>query len=233
MQYRIKNWEKFQHYKSGRGAPPWIKLYRELLNDKEWFALPPEAAKILVSLWILAAEADGELPDIETIAFRLRVDSKVLAENINHCSHWLIQDASSVLADRYQVATPETETETETEEELTANAVMSGKPSALPDASSLSSQKNGQHYNRQAREVLEFLNAKTDRHYQPVDANIRLIVARLKEGASVADCRAVVAKKCREWSTDEKMSDYLRPATLFNATKFAQYRGELTEVQND
>ena len=133
----------------------------------------------------------------------------------------------------YQVATPETETETETE--LTANAVMSGNPSDYPDPPPLDADKpkNGNHYNPQAREVLDFLNAKTGRHYQPVDANLKLIVARLKEGASVADCRAVVAKKCREWSTDEKMSDYLRPATLFNATKFAQYRGELTEVQND
>jgi uncharacterized phage protein (TIGR02220 family) len=80
---------------------------------------------------------------------------------------------------------------------------------------------------QQAREVLEFLNSKTGRHYEPVPANIELIVARLKEGASVDDLRAVVAKKTREWATDEKMSPYLRPATLFNRTKFAQYRGEL------
>ena len=115
---------------------------------------------------------------------------------------------------------------------LSANADMSGKPSALPDVSPLDpgKPKNGNHYNPLAREVLGFLNAKTGRSYQPVEANLKLIVARLKEGASVADCRAVVAKKCREWCNDEKMSDYLRPATLFNATKFAQYRGELVEV---
>jgi uncharacterized phage protein (TIGR02220 family) len=79
-----------------------------------------------------------------------------------------------------------------------------------------------------AVQVLNFLNEKTGRNYEPVPANIELIVARLKEGATVDDCRAVVAKKCREWSADEKMSEYLRPATLFNRTKFAQYRGELT-----
>ena len=37
----------------------------------------------------------------------------------------------------------------------------------------------------------------------------------------------VIAKKVREWGADPKMSTYLRPATLFNATKFAQYQGEL------
>ena len=112
---KVKNWHKFQHYKSGRGAPPWIKLYRGLLNDKNWFALDPGAAKTLVSIWILAAESDGVLPDNETLAFRLRIDSKLLAKHITLCSEWLIDDSSKMLADCYHPATPETETETETD----------------------------------------------------------------------------------------------------------------------
>lgn len=80
-----------------------------------------------------------------------------------------------------------------------------------------------------ALEVLGFLNEKTGRNYQPVKANVDLIAARLKEGATVDDCMAVIAKKFREWWPDDKMRDYLRPATLFNAQKFAQYRGELVD----
>lgn len=118
MGLMVKGWEKFQHYKSGRGAPPWIKLYRGLLNDKEWFALDPAAAKFLVSVWILAAETDGVLPDIETIAFRLRADSKTIAKHISDCSHWLIDDDINLLANSYQLATPETETETETDSDV-------------------------------------------------------------------------------------------------------------------
>ena len=112
---RVKNWENFQHYKTGRGAPPWIKLYRGLLNDKEWFSLEPAAAKFLISVWILAAETDGELPDMDTIAFRLRCDSKMIAKHIKACSHWIIDDSNDMLATCYQDATPETETETETD----------------------------------------------------------------------------------------------------------------------
>lgn len=78
-----------------------------------------------------------------------------------------------------------------------------------------------------AREILGFLNAKTGRNYRMVDANLGPIMARLKEGASERDFRVVIARKCREWGTDEKMAHYLRPATLFNATKFAQYVGEV------
>jgi uncharacterized phage protein (TIGR02220 family) len=84
----------------------------------------------------------------------------------------------------------------------------------------------------QAVEILNFLNTKTGRDYQPVSANLDLIVARLREGYSSDDIRSVVAKKCREWSGDEKMAPYLRPATLFNRTKFAQYQGELQKVPN-
>lgn len=111
MALRIKNWESFQHYKTGRGAPPWIKLYRGLLNDKEWFSLDPVSAKLLVSVWVLVAETDGFLPDSDTLAFRLRTDSKTIAKFISDCSHWIISDDSDLLANCYQVATPETETD--------------------------------------------------------------------------------------------------------------------------
>lgn len=117
MAYQIKNWSQFQHYKSGRGAPPWIKLYRDLLNDPEWFDLPADAAKFLVSCWILAAETDGVLPASKTIAFRLRIDSKQVDKFLSLCNHWIIQSDSSLLATRYQVAIPETETETDKEKE--------------------------------------------------------------------------------------------------------------------
>jgi uncharacterized phage protein (TIGR02220 family) len=78
----------------------------------------------------------------------------------------------------------------------------------------------------QAMEILKFLNEKTGRAYRPVEVNLKLIIARLKSGATVMACRQVIAKKTREWNGNVKMDEYLRPATLFNATKFEQYLGE-------
>lgn len=78
-----------------------------------------------------------------------------------------------------------------------------------------------------AAEVLEHLNAKVGKHFQPVAANTDLIRNRLRDGASVDDCKAVIDAKHAEWGNDPKMSAYLRPATLFNASKFAQYVGQL------
>ena len=100
--------------------------------------------------------------------------------------------------------------------------VMSGKPDVPP------LQKNSE-IKKQAREILSFLNSKTGKEFRMVDTNLNLIMARLKSGATVLDCRQVIAKKTREWKGNEQMVQYLRPSTLFNATKFEQYVGELVE----
>lgn len=81
---------------------------------------------------------------------------------------------------------------------------------------------------KRAAEVIEFLNAKAGRAFDPKGANLEFVLARLKDGETIEDLRAVIAKKCREWKGDEKMAMYLRPETLFNRTKFASYKGELT-----
>lgn len=102
---KIKNWREFQHYTGRR--PPWIRLYRKLLDDREWHELDGEAAKLLVNLWMLAAETDGELPSPADIAFRLRVSEKNVSAILSRLSHWCEQDASTVLADCKQDATPD------------------------------------------------------------------------------------------------------------------------------
>lgn len=78
-----------------------------------------------------------------------------------------------------------------------------------------------------ALEVLGYLNRNCGRTYRAVDANLKLIQARLDSGVSVLQMKEVVFAKSKQWASDPKMAEYLRPATLFNATKFEQYLGEL------
>ena len=116
MSYKIKNWHQFQHFKDRK--PPWIKLYRDLLDDVHWHDLDPKAAKNLVMIWLIASEYDGELPDIKTLAFRLRVLENEAKSIVSKLSHWLIQTDISVISERYQVDSLEIETEKETEREV-------------------------------------------------------------------------------------------------------------------
>ena len=112
---KIKNWSKFQHFKDRR--PPWIKLYRDILDDIDWHQLDPLASKVLVMCWLIASEDDGNIPDIKKLAFRLRMPEKQTKDCISKLSHWLYQDDINVISEGYQDDAPETETETETKRE--------------------------------------------------------------------------------------------------------------------
>ena len=118
---RIKNWSQFQHFKDRR--PPWIKLYRDILDDIEWHSLDPQSSKVLVMCWLIASENEGRLPDMKTLAFRLRMSEKNTSESIIKLSHWLEQDDIGVISERYQDDLPETERETEKEKRQKATVV--------------------------------------------------------------------------------------------------------------
>lgn len=110
---KIKDWNKFQHFKDRK--PPWIKLYRDLLDDPEWHELDPASAKVLVMIWLIASEEMGELPNLKKLAFRLRMSEKQAEIHCSKLSHWLIQDDIKTISDQHQSDAPETETETEGE----------------------------------------------------------------------------------------------------------------------
>jgi hypothetical protein len=118
---RIKNWKQFQHFKDRK--PPWIKLYRDLLDDPEWHELDPLSAKVLVMLWLIASENNGELPSVKKLTFRLRMFEKQLLQTLTRLSHWLIQDDITPISSRYHDDAPETETETYKEETETENTI--------------------------------------------------------------------------------------------------------------
>jgi len=85
---------------------------------------------------------------------------------------------------------------------------------------------NNRNYKEEAVEVLKFLNKKTGKNFRSIDTNLKLIRARLQSGASIQDCFSVIIRQDFEWKSTE-MEKYLRPATLFNSTKFEQYLGEI------
>lgn len=120
MRYRIKNWAKHQHFKDR--TPPWVKLYRDILDDPDWHELSGDDAKTLISLWLIASEdkdMNGGLPDVRKLAFRLRTKEAQLKQALTRLSNWVLQDDISVISERYQVDAPETETEREKKRQRT------------------------------------------------------------------------------------------------------------------
>ena len=62
MTLRVRKWEEWQTYRRDRGQPPWIKVHRRLFQNEKWSDLSDEQKGQLVSIWILAADKDGEIP---------------------------------------------------------------------------------------------------------------------------------------------------------------------------
>jgi hypothetical protein len=132
--YRIKDWEKFQHYKTGAHAdkpPEWIKLYPKLLNDIEFHKLNGDDAKTLMMLWMLASENGGSLPSYEKIAFRLRLSEKQIKSVLSRLPHWIEGPSRDCLEPVYTTSSPEEE-ENKKERESGANAPSPKKGSQVP-----------------------------------------------------------------------------------------------------
>jgi len=81
-------------------------------------------------------------------------------------------------------------------------------------------------YREQRQEIISALNAALGSKYSPDSKGAQHINARLAEGASTAECIAVIEYKAEQWLKDPKLCGFLRPQTLFGAEKFEGYREE-------
>jgi hypothetical protein len=116
MLLQPKNWSVFQHYKDR--CPPWIKLHRDLLNDRSFMRLPIASKALAPMLWLLASESKDGVFDgsLDELVFRLHITDKEYQSGVKPLiDNDFFNVVSGVLAERLQVAIPETERETETE----------------------------------------------------------------------------------------------------------------------
>ena len=115
----ISGWSKWQTYRKDRGTPPWIKVYRNLFSNEEWASLSDPEKGQLVSLWILAADKHGVIPDDPIVLQKMcMLDNppniskfKDLGFMVASCQ----PSGDQVETIDQKVDAPETETETETE----------------------------------------------------------------------------------------------------------------------
>lgn len=109
--FRIKNWERFQHYKQRN--PPWIRLHRTLLRDHTFSQLAESEQWMLVRLWLLASESDNHMAfDEKWVRRAINSSRRVPLEkyvNMGFLELVSEHDASALLAEREQVAEPEAE----------------------------------------------------------------------------------------------------------------------------
>lgn len=76
------------------------------------------------------------------------------------------------------------------------------------------------------KSIIDYLNEKAGTHFKHTTAETKhLIKARFNQGFDLSAFQYVIDLKCKQWMTNEKMINFLRPQTLFG-TKFESYLNE-------
>lgn len=76
------------------------------------------------------------------------------------------------------------------------------------------------------KEIIEYLNHVTNSKYRYKTASTKkMLNARINEGYTLADFKRVIDVKSSQWLNSD-MEKFLRPSTLFNASKFDNYANE-------
>jgi len=100
--------------------------------------------------------------------------------------------------------------------EATVKAAKKLRPPKPPSAKTAELQVN-------ATRVLNFLNTQLQSSFGYSPTNLNLIKARLKEpDVTVEGVEKMILRQIKKWSGTE-MEEYLRPSTLFRASKFCNY----------
>lgn len=58
---KVRNWEKFQHYKDR--DPPWIKLHFTLLSSEDWVSLDDASRVLAIACMLVASRNKGSVPN--------------------------------------------------------------------------------------------------------------------------------------------------------------------------
>jgi len=115
----VANWEDRQTYRKDRGAPPWIKVYRNLFTNKKWAKLSDAEKGQLVSIWILAADDWGRVENDPAFVRRVcMLDEEPDLNKFIELGFLLCEcqpNVNQMSAKCQPNDAPETETETETE----------------------------------------------------------------------------------------------------------------------
>lgn len=223
MKIKPKKWAEFQHYKDVE-RPTWIKLHRKLLDDVAFQRLPRSSQALAPMLWLIASEHPEGLIDAnpEDLAFRLRWPEQEMTDALSpligkgffEIVQFPVGDPIAGIEPVYSASSPEKSRGDKSREETPLVPLKRDGGGA------------GNARRQQAIAVLEFLNGKAGRHFRQCAANLKFIEARLAEGVSVQDLKTLTVRKCREWLGSD-MEKFLRPETLFNATKCQSYLGEI------
>jgi len=200
--YRIVNWSRFQHYT--KRNPPWIKLHYEILSSADWVALSDTSRVLAIACMLIASRNEGFIPSNKEYIKRVAYLNKTPDFGpLLKCG--FIKPCGDVQADASM---------------MQADATSESDSDSDSDSDSY----RGVSDTKKAQEVLAYWNSEYDRKIETISK----IKDRIKQGATVEDCKRVINFKTKEWM-GTRLEKFLQPATLFAPTKFEDYLSQANE----
>ncbi len=114
-----------------------------------------------------------------------------------------------------------------------ATSVKGSDPSATFQRNPKKEDKEPDVFSLQIAKIIGRVNDLSGKSYQTNSKAIyKYLRARLKDGATEADCLAVVENRASRWLGDDKMREHFNPVTMFREENFARYLAEAQASTN-
>lgn len=192
-------------------------------------------SNILLKLYLKALRNDGKLTFNEYIPYDIKMLATIVGHNVDvvekaikifqqmHLIEILDNGTIYMLDMQKMIGSISNEgvRKAEYRERIKLEKEKRTQLGQCPDIISISISNSNSNNLDLYKSILTYLNDKVGTHYKPVESNIKFIKARLKDYTE-EDLKTVIDKKVAEWKGTD-MEKYLRPETLFNATKFESY----------
>lgn len=119
---RCHEWDTHQSYRRDRNPPPWIKVHRSIMQNRKWARLSDAEKGQLVSIWVLAADKDGQVPNDPLLLRKLCMldDEPNLQKfiDLGLLVPFCRQDDVNVTPNGRQIDSPDIEVDIEVEEKI-------------------------------------------------------------------------------------------------------------------
>jgi uncharacterized phage protein (TIGR02220 family) len=86
-------------------------------------------------------------------------------------------------------------------------------------------------FEEEVKEIIHYFNDWTSSRCKVSKNSIKPIQARLRQGLTVDEAKAIIVLKTVNWANDPKMAPYLRISTLFGEQKCNEYLNELNRMK--
>lgn len=213
IEYSINNWEKYNP-RTDRKNYTWFRMENNFFTDPCTFSLDAKQKLMLIYLFCEASKK-GKAKSILNLT---------MAANITGCSEKEVGKALQVI------------------ESLGFISICHPKDAKrrqkTPKDGLRTYERTNERTNRAAafssdiKTIIEFFNDATGKKYKPNSKEAsKLITQLLKDSFSIDDFKYVITVKNEQWKDDPKMSQFIRPSTLFRRAKFEEYLNDKSEAQ--